>query len=370
MDTPGPKYKKPHLTLEKRAPLEESYPPLESPASYASLLKSPKPPANMMEMLLEPYNYVAEVPGKGVRKLLAKAFNHWLDVEDEKLSEVNEIVRMLHNASLIIDDVEDESEMRRGIPCAHRLYGLAQTLNSGNLVYFLAMERVAALGHPDALATCLEEMLQLHRGQGLELAWRDRVHCPTAEEYSRMVLDKTGGLFRMAVKLLQLFSDNKDIDLMPLVNRLALSFQINDDLISLTDADYMEKKGFLEDITEGKMSFPIIHAIRADPHDTRLIGILRQKTSDPEIKRYAVSYMESTGSFEYTRSVLRANRVAILEEIASLGGNPVLEKIVEKFFSKGLDSIHEPNEAHDESGADDKAGAEAGAEAGSSTATE
>jgi geranylgeranyl diphosphate synthase, type III len=58
-------------------------------------------------------------------------------------------------------------------------------------------------------------------------------------------------------------------------------------------------------LTEGKFSFPIIHAIRSDPANLQLLNILKQKTTDEEVKRYAVKYMESKGSFEYCKKVLK-----------------------------------------------------------------
>jgi geranylgeranyl diphosphate synthase type 3 len=69
------------------------------------------------------------------------------------------------------------------------------------------------------------EMLSLHRGQGQEICWRDCVSCPTEEQYRNMVEDKTGGLFRLAVGLMQSFSgDSRDYS--RLLNRLALYFQV------------------------------------------------------------------------------------------------------------------------------------------------
>jgi geranylgeranyl diphosphate synthase type 3 len=59
-----------------------------------------------------------------------------------------------------------------------------------------------------------------------------------------------------------------------------------------------------EDLTEGKFSFPIIHSIRARPENMQLLNILKQKTDDEQVKRYAVKYMEGTGTFEYCRKVL------------------------------------------------------------------
>jgi len=91
----------------------------------------------------------------------------------------------------------------------------------------------------------------------------------------------------------------------------------------------MDNKGFCEDITEGKFSFPIIHAIRAMPHDHRILSILKQRTNDVELKKYVIKYMEQTGSFEYTKLILEGLHKDIIEEVNKLGGNELLMKIVE-----------------------------------------
>ncbi len=62
-----------------------------------------------------------QVPGKNVRKQLLRAFNAWLKVPDDKAEKIGDIVQMLHNASLLLDDIEDNSSMRRGIPVAHKV---------------------------------------------------------------------------------------------------------------------------------------------------------------------------------------------------------------------------------------------------------
>lgn len=56
---------------------------------------------------------------------------------------------MLHNASLLIDDIQDNSKLRRGAPVAHSIYGVPLTINAANYVYFLAMQKASALKHPD-----------------------------------------------------------------------------------------------------------------------------------------------------------------------------------------------------------------------------
>jgi geranylgeranyl diphosphate synthase, type III len=94
-------------------------------------------------------------------------------------------------------------------------------------------------------------------------------------------------------------------DCVPLVNLMGLVFQICDDYLNLSSTIYTKNKGLCEDLTEGKFSFPVIHSIRSDPSNLQLINILKQKTTDEEVKRYAVKYMEGTGSFEYTRRAIR-----------------------------------------------------------------
>ena len=78
-----------------------------------------------------------------------------------------------------------------------------------------------------------------------------------------------------------------------------------------------------EDLTEGKFSFPVIHSIRANPTNQQLLNILKQKTEDLEVKKYAVHYMEGTGSFEYCRKILKelkAKAIVMIEELDQ-GGN-------------------------------------------------
>lgn len=98
-------------------------------------------------------------------------------------------------------------------------------------------------------------------------------------------------------------------DCAPLVSTIGLLFQILDDHLNLSPtSNYTSLKGLCEDLTEGKFSFPVIHAIRADPSNQILINILKQKTNDEEVKRYALRYMESKGSFEYSRGVIQELR--------------------------------------------------------------
>lgn len=125
-------------------------------------------------------------------------------------------------------------------------------------------------------------------------------------------------------------------DCVPLVNLIGLIFQIRDDYMNLSSTEYTENKGLCEDLTEGKFSFPIIHSIRSNPQNLQLINILKQKTTDDAVKKYAVGYMESTGSFEYCRKTLRDLREKAITTIDTLdqgsGYGVGVRKILDKMM--------------------------------------
>jgi geranylgeranyl diphosphate synthase, type III len=100
------------------------------------------------------------------------------------------------------------------------------------------------------------------------------------------------------------YTNHLNRDCVPLVNLIGIIFQIQDDYQNLSSPQYSQNKGLCEDLTEGKFSFPVIHSIRHNPENLQLLNILKQKTSDEQVKKYAVSYMDSTGSFDYCKKVL------------------------------------------------------------------
>ena len=130
------------------------------------------------------------------------------------------------------------------------------------------------------------------------------------------------------------FSERDKSEFRELVDQLALYFQIRDDLVNLKSDEYALSKSYCEDLTEGKFSYPILHAIRARPDDTRLLNILKQKTENTDVKRHAVEFMESVGSFEKTREALASIKGDIASAIAALGGHDQLVKLVEKLDAR------------------------------------
>ncbi|KAG0700201.1 isoprenoid synthase domain-containing protein [Suillus ampliporus] len=318
--------------------------------------------------LLEPYTYITANPGKEIRGKLVESFNLWLNVPKDKLAVINRVVGLLHNASLLVDDIEDDSQLRRGIPVAHRIYGVPQTINTANYVYFLAYQELSALrptvrrrvpissassdsGLGDDSPTAEksgfldriipdydldlvvnEELMSLHRGQGMDILWRDTLRCPTEDEYVDMVKAKTGGLLRIAVKLMMACATtNTNVDYIPLTDLIGVHFQIRDDYMNLQSNDYTDNKGFAEDLSEGKFSFPIVHGILKAPDNRQIMNVLQKRPKTPTLKHHTINYLrDTTKSFDYTLEVLKKLEQQGREEVERLGGNPMLSAILNK----------------------------------------
>lgn len=289
--------------------------------------------------LLAPYTHVAGLKSKNLRDAFIDAANDVIGAGATHVNAVKIIVAKLHNASLLIDDIEDSATRRRGQPAAHLIFGTPLTMNAANMVIFEALGDCLALDQ--TLANSLEpksqprltavsvfqsEVALLHHGQGQDIFWRDTNQCPTADEYRTMVVNKTGGLFRLAVRLLFLdaattTSDGAERALVAFTDDVSYFFQILDDLLNLCSSDYHEKKTYCEDLSEGKFSFPTIHSIRAAQAtgDTRLLRLLQTRPQEVDVKQFCLRLMSETGTFPHTRETLACIGDRCLRQLAAVG---------------------------------------------------
>ncbi|KAH7356174.1 geranylgeranyl diphosphate synthase [Pyrenochaeta sp. MPI-SDFR-AT-0127] len=275
-----------------------------------------------------PFNYVAASPSKGIREKLIKGFNAWFEVPPSALEHITTAVGILHTASLLVDDIQDDSPLRRGRPAAHTIYGTPQTINSANYMYFEALKELQGLKDSSTISIFTEELLQLHLGQGMDLYWRDMLQCPTEAEYFDMASKKTGGLFRLAVRLSQAESSKPVLQgCIPLVESLGILFQIRDDYQNLVSSEYRDQKGSCEDLTEGKFSYPIIHSIQSNKANPQLFQILKLKSTSDEVKKVALDCMESTDSLKHTRDLIisRISHARSLIDSVGVASGGVLE---------------------------------------------
>ncbi|KAI4115644.1 MAG: hypothetical protein LQ345_003801 [Seirophora villosa] len=292
------------------------------------------------EAVLAPYEYVTSMPSKKVREVVIDGLNRWLGLPEKSLDLIRNIVVMLHTAALMprLDDIEDGSNLRRGMPSAHVVYGESQTINSASYVQTRAFAEAARLSNPHAVSILCEELGNLYTGQSLDLFWRFHMHCPSGKEYLEMVDGKTGGLFRLILRLMQAESSvikGHGPELKSFITALGRYFQIRDDYQNLASSEYAQQKGFCEDLDEGKMSLPLIHSLQnsSEGEKSQVRGILKtlgHSGLSPEVKSFIIKHLrEKTASLVYVRDRLKeleselADRLMALEEAFGIK-NPLL----------------------------------------------
>jgi octaprenyl-diphosphate synthase len=220
------------------------------------------------------------------------------------------LVEFPHNASLIHDDIEDNSDQRRGKPAVHLLYGNDTAINGGAFLYFLPLACLSALDIPAERKNRIygiwgEYMRRLHLGQAMDIAWhRDYHSLPDLDDYERMCRLKTGCLARLAAVLgvycADLADDGPARALGEGAEKLGVGFQILDDVKNLTTGIPGKKRG--DDITEGKKSLPVLWFLHRYPEKrdfaARCFAAARQAgTSAPEVEEF-IGILEKAGVLE------------------------------------------------------------------------
>lgn len=255
--------------------------------------------------------------GKRWRSTLLLLVAEALGKKAEDVIDFVVVTEIVHNGSLVIDDIEDNSDYRRGKPCLHKLTGLDVAINAGNAMYFFPLrvlrDRRSQLP-AEVLLECYEvycsEMLNLHLGQGLDISWHSTLlnegKEPTVDNYLQMCANKTGGLARMSAKLSALICGGTP-EQVEAIGRFAesigIAFQIQDDILNLqSDASLaLSKGGAGEDIHEGKRTIMVIHCFNTAPSEQahRLKQILSMHTSDPVLIAEAIKIINDNHSIEY-----------------------------------------------------------------------
>ena len=183
------------------------------------------------------------------------------------IDDLTALVELPHNGSLIIDDIEDKADQRRGGPAIHLMYGVDMAINTGNFLYFEPTYLIERSELSEAIQYrmmkyYLRVMRRLHFGQGLDIVWHnDHGYLPSRDEYLQMCRFKTGALSRLAAELgaVAAGADEAAIEAVgDLWEDIGVGFQILDDVKNLVTGNPGKMKG--DDIIEGKKSLPaLIH---------------------------------------------------------------------------------------------------------------
>jgi len=231
------------------------------------------------------------------------------------------IPEVIHNGTIMVDDIEDLSELRRGKPCTYKIYGLDIAINAGNAMYYLPLlpliekrEKISSEKLCKIYEVYVKEMINLSLGQAMDIAWHRGIASADEigeKDYLQMCAYKTGTLARMAAEIAAVLADAND-ELIKRLGRFAesigVAFQMQDDILDLTSSEFTEKKGGRgQDITEGKRSLIVIHTLKvADAKDReRLVEILQMHTSDQKLRDEAIAITQKYGSTEYVKQFAR-----------------------------------------------------------------
>ncbi len=224
------------------------------------------------------------------------------------------LVELIHNGTLLSDDVEDNSAMRRGKPCTHLLYGVDVAVNDGAAMYFIPLSLLYNNPHKIKVATqekiwhlYAQEMLRVSTGQAMDIWWHHgHKYDVTENEYLQMCAYKTGVLARFACRLGAFLGDatDKQADALGKFGEtVGVAFQIQDDILNLVGEEFQKGKGVGEDIHEGKRTIMVLHALQklSKIDRDRLLEILNSHPSDEETIREAIGLIEKAGSIAYAR---------------------------------------------------------------------
>lgn len=240
----------------------------------------------------------------------------------EAARELAVAAELVHSATLLHDDVVDLGDKRRGSPTARTIYGNAASIFAGDWLLVEALLRIRRTGLPDVLDNALGVLTEMLEAESLQLARRGKVDV-TMDDYMRVVKGKTASLFRWALHAGARaggLADEHAGALATYGDKLGVAFQMIDDVLDVDgDADLLGKE-VLQDLREGKMTYPVLIALHREPElASRLRGALEADALDAETRAFAVACIKRCGGADLAKKAA----VSLVEEaVGSLQALP------------------------------------------------
>lgn len=284
--------------------------------------------------------------------LIIEAFGE----DSAKFLDYSIIPEVVHNGTLMIDDIEDASDLRRGKPSTYRIFGTDIAINAGNAMYYLPLLPLMANAHRlgcekawHLYEVYTQEMINLSLGQAMDIAWHRGITSSdqlTERDYLQMCAYKTGTLARMSARMAAILVGST-AELVEKLGHFAesigIAFQMQDDILDLTSEEFEKKKGARgQDITEGKRSLIVIHTLRSAPKKTaaRLTDILNMHTQEQSLRDEAILIMQNCGSIEYVRNIaariVKQSWAEVKKEIPSARGKERLKAFADFLIERKI----------------------------------
>ena len=220
-------------------------------------------------------------------------------------------VEMIHNFSLVHDDIMDNDEMRHGVPTVHKKFGMPIAILAGDVLFSKAFQiitdsKLSPIATTQLVSRLAKACVDICEGQLLDVKMAEERKIPSQTEYITMIGKKTAALFDVSCAMGAICATNKAKDISNLSSfgrNLGIAFQITDDLIGVMGDPKITKKPVGNDLREGKKSLPILMAIKsAKSNDKKIIlkAFGNSKISKKELNR-AVDVIKSLGIEENVR---------------------------------------------------------------------
>ncbi len=249
-------------------------------------------------------------------------------------------VEMVHNFTLVHDDIMDNDEMRHGVLTVHKKFGIPIAILAGDVLFSKAFQiitesKLSANATTKLVSRLAKACVDVCEGQLLDVKMADEKKIPTQAEYITMICKKTAALFDVSCAMGAICATNKSNDISNLSSfgrNLGIAFQITDDLIGVMGDPKVTKKPVGNDLREGKKSLPILMAIKSakgknkktilkafgNSNATRndlnkAVNVIRSLGIEENVRKQALKYAEKA-----EKSLSRYSGSAKIELIALL----------------------------------------------------
>jgi len=213
-------------------------------------------------------------------------------------------VEMIHNFTLVHDDIMDNDEMRHGVPTVHQKFGMPIAILGGDVLFSKAYQIISS--NPSMATSVTTKLVQrlstacvnVCEGQLLDVKMAESKKTPTQGQYIEMIKKKTSALFEVACSMGAICAKANEKDISNLTSfgrNLGVAFQITDDLIGVLGDPKVTKKPVGNDLREGKKSLPILLALKkAGPMEKKILNKVfgNDKASQHQINK-AVNVIRS-----------------------------------------------------------------------------
>jgi len=220
-------------------------------------------------------------------------------------------VELLHNMTLVHDDIEDESELRRGKPCIHRIYGIPTAINAGDamLIQVFAIANsstIPEINRHQLVSQIAHRAYDITWGEAFEFSMRERKEF-SEEEVIQLLKYKTGALIRLSVEAGAISggASQQQLEALGMFGEMVgIAFQIIDDVLNVHGDVKEYGKEIGGDIREGKKTVLAAHVLRvASPSDRKeFANLLGKKGITKSGIRKAIGFYDKYGSVEYAKN--------------------------------------------------------------------